>query len=56
MPGYRIEPARAEHVAALPAIERAAGRLFEGQDLPDVAFDEVTPTEEFAEAQQDARA
>ena len=50
---YRVVPAQPSQLAALPAIERAAGRLFDGQDLglPPEAFDEVTPLEDFAEAQ-----
>jgi GNAT superfamily N-acetyltransferase len=51
MSGYRVEPARAEHVVALPAIERAAGRRFLGLGLPDEVLEDATSIEEFAEAQ-----
>ncbi len=43
-------PASREHLAALPEIERAAGRMFEGWDVPEQVMLDMTPAEEFREA------
>jgi GNAT superfamily N-acetyltransferase len=40
---YRIERGTRTHVARLPAIERAAGALFRGIGMADVAEGETTP-------------
>jgi GNAT superfamily N-acetyltransferase len=46
---YRIEPARAQDLAKLPAIERAASRLFEGLALASRVTDDVTSLAELSE-------
>jgi GNAT superfamily N-acetyltransferase len=53
--GYAVEPARPEHVAALPAIERAAARLFPPDVLPPALRDDAVPVEEHAAAQAAGR-
>lgn len=51
-PGYGVRPALREDLAALPAIEREAGRLFEG--VPGITLvgvlDDVTPARAFTQA------
>lgn len=54
MTGYRVEPARAEHVEALPAIERAAAALFEAYDLG-VDPDDVTPPDDLEQARREGQ-
>jgi len=49
-PGYAIHRAAPEHLAALPAIERAAARLFEGMGLPDEVMNDATGAAGFREA------
>ena len=49
-----IIAARAEHVAALPAIEAAAGRLFVGW-APESVLEDSTGLDELTEAQQAGR-
>lgn len=53
--GYAIARARPEHVAALPAIERAAGRVFPPEDVPAAVAEEATPRAELAAAQAAGR-
>lgn len=53
--GYRIAVAEPEHVAALPAIERAAAALFSRADLPVAVAAETTPLAELAAAQRIGR-
>ncbi len=48
---YRIELAQREHVAELPAIERAAAALFPETMLPENIRDSALPLEQLAEAQ-----
>ena len=52
---YRVEPARPEHVPALPAVEEAAATLFSPQDLPPEADDPGVSPESFARAQAEGR-
>ncbi len=47
---YVIRRADPEHLAALPAIERAAAALFEGMGLPDEVMNDATAPEDFEEA------
>jgi len=49
--GYSIEPARPEHLRALPEIERQAASLFRGWDVPQSVLEETTPLEEFQTVQ-----
>lgn len=49
MPGYSIQPARAEHLPALPEIELAAMTLFDGY-VPDTLPADVTEQRVFAHA------
>jgi GNAT superfamily N-acetyltransferase len=44
---YGIEPAKPEHIAALPAIERAAAEIFPEGMIPDEIKDYVLSLEEF---------
>ncbi len=53
--GFRIERARADDLAALPAIERAANALFEGTGLLPAVDEDFTHPDEFAEAQAAGR-
>jgi GNAT superfamily N-acetyltransferase len=53
--GYRIAPAAPEHVAALPAIERAAATLFSREDVPAAVAEEATPIADLAAAQRIGR-
>lgn len=46
-------PASSDHLAALPEIERAAGRMFEGWDVPEQVMLDMTPAEEFRGACED---
>lgn len=48
--GYSIQPARLEHVALLPAIERAAATRF-GDTLPRSVLDDATPMDALTAAQ-----
>ena len=48
-------PASREHLAALPEIERAAGRMFEGWDVPEQVMLDMTAPEEFREACEDGQ-
>ncbi len=48
--GYSIEPAKPEHIAALPAIERAAAEIFPEGVIPDQVKDYVLSLEDFANA------
>lgn len=48
--GYRIEAAKPEHLAALPAIERAAANIFPEGMIPEKAIDHVLSSEEFENA------
>ena len=52
MTSYRISEALPEHLAGLPAIERAAARLLAGH-APESALAETTSPETFAKAQRD---
>jgi GNAT superfamily N-acetyltransferase len=45
--GYRIRKARSDDLAALPAIERAAGKLFADVDLGGVTDGDTTTLEDF---------
>jgi len=47
---YRIEPAKPEHLVALPAIERAAAEIFPKGMISDEAKDYVLSLEEFEKA------
>jgi GNAT superfamily N-acetyltransferase len=49
---YEISLAAPRHVVALPEVERAAGRLFSPDDLPEELRDLVIPVAELREAQQ----
>jgi len=49
---YRIERAAPEHLAQLPAIEAAAGRLFLDRGLPESVLADETSPDEFREAQE----
>jgi GNAT superfamily N-acetyltransferase len=53
--GYAIEPARAEDLPALGAVEQAANALFEGTGLLPAVDDDFTHPQEFAEAQTAGR-
>lgn len=53
--GYTIRPAREEELSLLPGIERRAGRLFEGQGLPDSVLAEHTGLPELREACAEGR-
>jgi len=48
---YRVSKARPEHLACLPAVERAAARLLAGH-APESALTETTSPETFAKAQR----
>lgn len=48
--GYSIEPAKPEHISALPAIERAAATVFPEDMIPDNVKDYVLSLEEFENA------
>jgi len=48
--GYRIEPAKPEHIAALPAIERAAADVFPEGMIPDQVKGYVLSIDEFENA------
>lgn len=48
--GYRIEPAKPEHLVALPAIERAAANIFPEEMISDEVKDYVLSPEEFEKA------
>ncbi len=48
--GYSIEPAKPEHISALPAIERAAATVFPEDMIPDIVKDHVLSLEEFENA------
>lgn len=48
--GYRIEPACAADIPALPAIERAATSLFAPGQLPESVRTDVTPTRDLQAA------
>lgn len=50
MNGYSVEPAKREHLALLPAIERAAANVFPEGMIPDEAKDYVLSLEEFENA------
>lgn len=52
MTSYRISEARPEHLACLPAVERAAAGLLAGH-APESALAETTSPEAFAKAQRD---
>jgi len=52
---YRIELARTEDIALLPAIERAAATLFPDSLLPPEARNSVVPLDELTEAQAQQR-
>ncbi|MCG8588342.1 MAG: GNAT family N-acetyltransferase [Proteobacteria bacterium] len=52
---YRIRAAEPQHVAPLPAIERAAAALFDAADLPPALAQETTPESDFAAAQREGR-
>lgn len=52
---YAVVPAGAEHVAALPAVERAAAALFPEDDLPGILRDEALPESTLRRAQEDGR-
>jgi GNAT superfamily N-acetyltransferase len=46
--GYRIRKARSDDLAPLPAIERAAGKLFADVDLGGITDDDTTTLEDFS--------
>jgi GNAT superfamily N-acetyltransferase len=48
--GYSIEPAKPEHLAALPAIERSAANVFPEGMIPDEVKDYLLSLEEFENA------
>ncbi len=52
-PRYVVRPARPEEVAAIPAIERAAGRLFSGLSLEAGVLADVTPEADLHDAQRE---
>jgi len=52
---YRIVPASAAHIAAIPAIEQAAATLFSEEDLPAGIRYRVTDAETLRDAQRDGR-
>jgi GNAT superfamily N-acetyltransferase len=52
---YGIEPARPEHLAVLPVIERAAAALFPAAVIPEDARDAVVPSWALAKAQAEGR-
>ncbi len=52
---YLVKPAAVHHIAALPAIERAAAAMFSPDDLPPHMLDEQTSLARFTEAQRDDR-
>ena len=54
--GVRVRPVEPDDIEALGAIERAAGRLFAGIGMPDVAAHEPLPAAELAAYQDDGRA
>jgi GNAT superfamily N-acetyltransferase len=49
--GYTIEPARADDIAALPAIEVEASTLFSGSEVESAVLADSTTIEDFAAAQ-----
>ena len=53
--GFRVEPARAGDLVALPAIELAANELFEGTGLLSAVGDDFTDPGEFSEALAEGR-
>ena len=53
--GYEIALARPEHLAAIPALERAAAAAFSQADLPAHLRDDVTTDAELAAALRDGR-
>ncbi len=55
MTGYSIGAARPEHIASLPAIERAAAALFPDRVLSDEARNKVQSTQALARAQTEGR-
>lgn len=55
MSGYRVMPAEAAHVAAIPAVERAAAALFPTADLPGELRDRVTDAGVLSAAQRGGR-
>lgn len=55
MSGMRIEPARCEHLHAIPEIELAASAMFSETDLPLHIRYRVTAAEVLHEAQRDSR-
>ncbi len=48
--GYSIEPAKPEHISALPAIERAAATFFPEEMIPDIRTQLYHPLNEMGEA------
>lgn len=54
-PGALVVPADAAHLAALPAIERAAATLFSPEDLPAALRDQTTAAATLAAAAADGR-
>jgi len=52
---YRVRLARADEVARLPAIERAAAELFRGRDVGTFSLDDVLDAATHAAAQREGR-
>lgn len=53
--GYRIDLASTAHIAAIPAIERAAATLFSNCDVPEELRARVTDTDILVDAQREGR-